>query len=63
MAGEVIQFPTARAPHADEAQSLTLVAALDATLAIRLGNIEAAHQQMLKQWDALQAWADASEVA
>jgi hypothetical protein len=51
---EVIPFPTPLDPRA-----ATLVAALDAVLAIRNGDIEATLHYMIKAWDALEAWGDA----
>ena len=53
----VIDFPTPRTPT--EAQSETLVALLDATLAARVGDIESAQQNMLKGQAALRVWDDA----
>ena len=53
----VIGFPTPRKPT--EAQSETLVALLDATLAARVGDIESAQQNMLKGQAALRVWDDA----
>jgi len=53
----VIDFPTRRNPT--EAQSETLVALLDATLAARVGDIELVQQSILKAQAAWQAWDDA----
>ena len=53
----VIDFPTPR--KRTEAQSETLVALLDATLATRVGDREEAQQNMLKAQAALRAWNDA----
>jgi hypothetical protein len=53
----VIDFPTRRNPA--EAQSETLVALLDATLAARVGDIESAQQNILKAQTTLRAWDDA----
>ena len=51
----VIDFPTPRKPT--EAQSETVVALLDAILATRLGDVEEAQQNMVRAWNALDAWA------
>ena len=53
----VIGFPTPCKPS--EAQSETLVALPDATLAARVGDIESAQQNMLKGQAALRVWDDA----
>ena len=52
----VIDFPMRRNPA--EAQSKTLVALLDATLAARVGDIELAQQNILKAQTALWVWDD-----